>query len=663
MEKKDLGFLSMCAIVLCVTVLAVPIAGIMGITEDAQAAPKESVLRLGFLQKIDSLNPYMGLNDAAYVFYGLVYDTLGVIDNKMQPSNDLALGAWAVPLTDPEMVAHPNYPFGSVWQYNLTHNATFTNGEPFTADDVVFNINLNAGNYSSMWSYQPYSYFMKDAVKINDYTVRIHFRDKITNNPAPAAFAYLISIPMLPKHKLQLKTAMEIGFKWDGLFEDEAIPIVATGPFMATSRIKAEYLAGTQLTLVKNPNYHWAKDRALLPGEAPDRWEVKFDKLVFYFYDDAAAMSYAIKNNDIDVASFPPQEFDALKTAAPANIAFYTGPKITQYWTEIGFCMNEAGPNPSRLDHNIRQALAMATNKSYIVENYYLGLADVGTTAIPSVNTYWHYEPSATEKAQFKFDIAAANDLLDRSGYPRPAGDPNGLRTVSASSAAALNDWAPETTPLSYEMLIRREYPEERAIGMYLKDVWRSVGVNLDLSIVDEATMTQRVYAYTYDTMIWYWSADIDPNYQLFSISKKAWNGWSDTKWANQSFEDNYTLSVTTMNKTLRKEYVDNAQRVHYLDAPYIILAYVYQTYAWRTDTFTGWGDWAADPGRSIDNFWMGNPIYFDLIPTGFGNDGSNILMIAAGIGAAAAIVAVVVLFRFKGKKKEGKISESPLGE
>ncbi len=655
----------MCAIVLCVTILAVPIAGIVGIADNAQAAPKESILRIGFLQKVDSLNPYAGLNDAAYVFYGLVYDSLGVINNTMQPSPDLALGVWAVPLTDPEMVLHPNYPYGSVWQYNLTHNATFTDGEPFTADDVVFNINLNAGNYSSMWSYQPYSYFMKDAVKVDDYTVRIHFRDKVTNRPTPAAYAYLISIPMLPKHKLQSMTAMQIGFSWDGTFTDEAIPIVGTGPFMATSRIKAEWLAGTQLTMVKNPNYHWAKDRALLPGEAPDRWEVKFDKLIFYFYEDSAAMSYAIKNNQIDVASFPPAEFVALKKAAPANLVFFSGPKITQYWTEIGFCMNNAGPNPSRLDHNIRQALAMATNRSYIVDNNYLGLADIGTTAIPPVNTFWHYEPNTTEKAQFKFDIAAANDLLDRSGYPRPSSDPtNGIRTCSVTSAAVRDYGVPEGTALSYQMLIRQEYPEERDIGLYVKQIWREVGVNLDLNIRDEATMTQQVYAYTYDTMLWYWSADIDPNYQLFSISKKAWNGWSDTKWGNQSFEDNYTLSVTTLNKTLRKEYVDNAQRIHYLDAPYIILAYVYQTYAWRTDTFTGWGDWAADPGRSVDNFWMGNPLYFDLKPIdGNGPPQNNLLLIAAGVGAVAVIVAVVVLFKFKGKKKEGKISDSPLGE
>ncbi len=654
----------MCVIVLCVAILAVPISGLTGIAENASAAPKESVLRIGFLQKIDSMNPYMGMSDAAYVFYGLVYDALGVIDNKMQPAPDLALSWYAVPLTDAEMLAHPEYPYGSVWQYNLTRNATFSDGEPFTADDVVFNINLNAGNYSSMWAYQPYSYYMRDAVKVDDYTVRIHYRDKVTNKPSAAAYAYLVSIPMLPKHKLQEMSAFDIAFKWDGTFSDEDPPIVGTGPFMASSTIKQDYLAGTQLTLLKNPTYHFQKDRVAPEGD-PQRWAIKFDKLVFYFYDDASAMTYAIKNKQIDVAAFPPQEFKALKASSPGNMTFYSGPKITMYWTEVGFCMNNAGPNPSRLDRTIRQALSMATNKSYIVENYYRGLADPATTAIAPVDAGWHYEPNATEKAQFAFNIDAANKLLNDSGYYRKDWNPTALRYASNDSYAVKAGLVSEGTELSYQMLIRREYPEEKDIGNYLKQTWRQLGVNLDLRILDEPTMTAEVYKYTYDTMLWYWSSDIDPNYQLFSLSKKAWGGWSDTKWYNASYEENYSKSVTTMDSALRHQAVYNAQRVHYLDAEYIILAYVYQTYAWRTDTFEGWGDWAADPGRSVDNFWMGNPLWFDLKPLGIANDvnGPPIVMIAAAVGAVAAIVAVAVFFKMKGKKKEGKIGESPLGE
>jgi hypothetical protein len=33
----------------------------------------------------------------------------------------------------------------------------------------------------------------------------------------------------------------------------------------------------------------------------------------------------------------------------------------------------------------------------------------------------------------------------------------------------------------------------------------------------------------------------------------------------------------------------------------------------WRTDTFSNWGDWAADPGRSLDAYWGVNPLLFDL--------------------------------------------------
>jgi len=70
---------------------------------------------------------------------------------------------------------------------------------------------------------------------------------------------------------------------------------------------------------------------------------------------------------------------------------------------------------------------------------------------------------------------------------------------------------------------------------------------------------------------------------------------------------------VSALDPVERKEYVDACQLTHYWDAPYIILAYPNQTYAWRTDTFTGWGEWGL-PGRSLDNYWGANPVLFDLV-------------------------------------------------
>jgi hypothetical protein len=114
-----------------------------------------------------------------------------------------------------------------------------------------------------------------------------------------------------------------------------------------------------------------------------------------------------------------------------------------------------------------------------------------------------------------------------------------------------------------------------------------------------------------------------------------------------------------------RKVYVDNCQKVHYDDAPFIIMACPYQTYAWRTDTFEGWGDWENDPGRSMDNFWGGNPLFFDLEYIGDSGTTISTMGIVIAVGVAAAIVATLVVLRMmkKKKKKGGSQKTSPLGE
>jgi peptide/nickel transport system substrate-binding protein len=305
--------------------------------------------------------------------------------------------------------------------------------------------------------------------------------------------------------------------------------------------------------------------------------------------------------------------------------------------------------------------MAMATNKTYIVQNNYLGLADEGSTLIPPINKYWHYEPTASEK--FKFDLAAASALLENAGYRDVNGDH--IRECTSTSYAVVEQLVEENTPLQYQMLTRREYPEEKDIAMFLESQWAQIGIDLNWEVVDELTLSTIVYSYEYDTMIWYWSADIDPNYQLFVQSRGSWNGWSDNMYLNESYEENYSKSVRTLDREQRKVFVDNCQRVNYLDAAYIILAYPYQTYAWRTDTFSNWGDWAADPGRSIDNFWMGNPIYYDLVPSNPPPDEPPWLLILAAVAGIAVVVAAVVVLRMRGKKKEGSIKDesSPLGD
>ena len=589
-------------------VLCVPFALDSDRKETAKQSSAYADLTVGFLRGIDSLNPFVGFNDVSYIFYGLVYDTLTCIGNDLEAVPNLAASYYPVPLSDPEMVGMP---YGSIWQYNLSHDARWSDGEPFSAYDVIYNVWLNAEvtHYDSMWAFQPYSYFMHQAWMIDEYTVRISFWDRASGEPMPASYAYQLSIPMLPKHLLELFSFWYIGMDWTGVFNETlspGMPIVGTGPFIATPDIYSEWLAGDHITLSRNPDCHWESDY----GKA-----INFNRLILRFYDDSTNMTLALKNGDIDAASYPPTAFDAIESDISSgvleNVTAFDGPRVDQYFTQVGFCMKNAGPNPSRLDPVIRQALHMATNKQYIVDNYYLGHAEVGTTLIAPRDTFWHYEPSPSE--MIYYNLPSAAELLEDNGYVD--GDSDGIRECSLSSPAVQLGYVEVGKELSYEMLVRKEYPEEKDTALYLKAQWSSIGVDLKVSIVDELTLSGAAYSYNYDTVLWYWCGDIDPNFLLFPQSQRAWNAWSDNRYFNPSYEENYTMSVSTIDPAERRTYVDNCQRTFYNDSAYIITAYTNQTYAWRTDTFTGWGDWSADPGRSLDNFWTGNPLFFDLMP------------------------------------------------
>lgn len=626
---------------------------LVGRTAAQDEEQTQKVLRVGFLQPVDSMNPMLGLNDASYIFYGLVYDNPHCIDKAMDIDGNLVVDTRIVPETDPE-IALTDRPYGSIWEYDVTQSAQWHDGEPFTVDDFVWNMNLHITYFDTMWAFQPYSYFMEKVVKVDDDTARIYFFDRETEEPMACAYAYLIAVPMLPKHLLSSFTAPYISFEWTGVFSDTDLPIVGTGPFMVTPDVMQEWTDGDHLTLVRNPNYHWAEDKGM---------NISFDSIIMYFYDDATSMRLALTSGDLDIAQFPPETYKALKDdiadGTYSNLEAYDGRKCTQYWTEIEFCMNEGGPNPSRLDPAVRQALAMATDKEYIVNNYYRGLADEGTTLIPSINEKWHYEPTAAEL--FEYDLSAAEDLLDDAGYRYPF-DGADLRAATTDSLAVKEGWVITGTELSYHMFIRREYPEEALIAKYLKETWAQIGVEIDYEVVDESYMSTEIYSYEYDTCIWYWSADIDPNYMLYCQSSLAWSGWSDNMYYNESYEENYRASVSAMDYEDRKEYVDNCQRIHYRDAAFIIMAAPYQTYVWRTDTFEGWGDWDANPGMSMDNFWTANSLFFDLNYIGDRASGFDLwsAMIIGGIVAAVAIVAVAIWwFKKKGRKKKA----SPLGE
>ena len=554
---------------------------------DLAKAASQTTLKVGMLEPIDSLNPFIGINDNAYVFYGLVYDFLIAVDEDLKPKPNLA-ERWNV--------VKDELPVGSVWQYNLTRNVKWHDGEPFTADDVKFTMDYQTGNnWFSLWAYQPYTLMVNYTEKIDDYTVRIHFYNWITKEPNAIAFGESLMIPIVPMHLWEGITPADAGFGYTNPYP------VGTGPFMCTERTYDEFLAGERLILYRYPDYHLGP--------------VKFDRLILEFYLEPAAMVADIQRGALDLAAFATPNYknliDWLENNPTGNIGTYSGLSCTSYSVELDICQAEVSPSGTNLlrrDPAVRQAMAYATNKTFIRDHIYMGYADLGYSLFSKVYGDYYWEPAPGEG--YDFNITKANEILDAAGYYW-----NGGHTIRLASWD--NPYKSSTDELKFDILVETELFEDRATAQFLQAQWAQIGIEINPIYIDSATWNNIVYNSlgAFDMAATYWSGDPDPNYLLYTQSTWALNGWSENYYSSVEYDENYSQSMLNVNKTDRIPYVQNCLKHIYYDAAFIINVYPYGCWAWRTDHFTGWGDWGAHPGRQLSNFWSSNDLFFDLEP------------------------------------------------
>jgi len=611
---------------------------------DAAAAP-EKVLRIGLSGVVDTLNPFTGLTEESLLFFGLVYDRLQSVDESMNPTSNLATDWWVVPGTEPET----GEPFGSVWQYNLTTNAEWHDGVPLTAADVVFTMNLNCEYYSLMWAYQPYSHFIHFAEAIDSHTVRIHFYDRTTGEPCPAAYGYMLDIPILPKHRIVEAgyDAGYLGFEWNGLYPESSPPLVGSGPYMATSSVLEEWTSGDCLTLVRNPDYHFQTDKGL---------SAYFDKIELRTYGDPSLVTAAIEAGEADLARLSPAEYRNLSTRAGSgelgNMTLLEtescrGDAIVASFS-VGGSIWGMTPNQMICDPAVRGAIEWATNKSQIIDEPLSGYGVEGSTIISSAST-WHYEPTPDERTGF--DLEVARQILENAGYVDT--DEDGTREATEWSYAVQNGLAQVGDELELEMAVLGSDSPEFFIGKMLEAQWLEAGVRVDLKILADPVMAWPLCPFgLYDVGIAHRTAEMDPVHSLIQCSERMWETWADSRWLNRSFEDEFNQSVTTLDSEDRKVYVDNCQRIHYAEKPQIVLAYPHSLYALRTDRYDAsqWGNWSADPGLSLENTWGALPLLFlDFVEP---DDGAwswaHWALVAGAVGGVVAATGAVVYFRRK---------------
>ncbi|TWH00632.1 peptide/nickel transport system substrate-binding protein [Mesorhizobium sp. J18] len=341
------------------------------------ASAQEKTLRFAFQGTLNALDPY-SLNETFTLgMLGNVYEGLTKRDKNLEIIPGLA-ESWEQ--LDP---LH--------WRFHLRKDVKFSNGNDFTADDVIFSAERIRADGSDLKTRIPAD---SEWVKVDDHTVDVKLK-----TPNPILFAEWDTFYIMDKEWAEAEGATKPVSAKDTNPGPSAYKANGTGPFVIESHEPG-------VKTVFKPNEAWW-------GEV----EHNLDGVVFTPIASDSTRVAALLSGDVDlIEPVPVQDIDRVNS--DPNTEALTGPELRV--VHLGFnqirdelpTSNIKGKNPFR-DANVRKAIYQAIDIDAIAKRVMRGLATpVSLLIAPEL-----YEGSA-DFQRWPYDPEAAKQLLADAGYP-----------------------------------------------------------------------------------------------------------------------------------------------------------------------------------------------------------------------------------------------------
>ena len=492
-----------------------------------------------------------------------------------------------------------------MWTIKLRTGVKWSDGQPFTAEDVAFTYNYIVKN--QMMTMAITTVGIKDAKALAPDVVQI-------NCTKPKADMMHIFLPILPRHV------------WENVDPKEAQtsyvnepPIVGTGPFITT-----EFKKGSHVKMERNPHY-W--------GTTPT-----LDELLFEYYTNGDTMTADLKSGTIDAAwGIPEAQFDSLSSVEgiqPVAYNFFN-------WDYLSLNCYEGKSlgNPVLRDWRFRNALNYAVDRQALCDIAYVKKSAPGTTILPPgmwTDPDYHWEPPADQL--YTFDLAKAGQLLDEAGYKL---GPNGVR-LDRGEPIELRLWTTtESAPAQTSL---------KLIAGWLK----KLGLKIEVSVLDTGAMQDRIwnfegdtYVPDFDMYIWDWAGYSDPGQTLSANVTVQIGNTNEPCWSNPRYDALNDEQASEMDPDQRKVIIDGMQEIMYEQTPWVVLTYPQYLQAYNDADWTGWVRMfdGAGPAFLTTGYTQS---YIDLEPVASqaSSGASSTWIVAVAAAAVVALVVVVWLVR-----------------
>ena len=261
--------------------------------------------------------------------------------------------------------------------FDLRAGVTWHDGEPFTADDVVF-------NFEEIVPLQTYGAALAERTE----SVEATDEDTVVLTLAEPYGPLLETVAtqyMLPKHVYE---------GTDYLLNEANKAPIGTGPMAFES-----YSTGESLTLVANTEY-WGPVSQVATA-------------VYQVIPDPNSRAEALFAGEVDQAILDPGQQGRVADAEDVQLVEHG-----DYPQMITLTFN--GRNPALADAAARRAVFAALDREEMVEVGMSGVGEASTGFFPD-SLDWALDPDIDFAADFPRDLDAIEEALDDAGFPRGA--------------------------------------------------------------------------------------------------------------------------------------------------------------------------------------------------------------------------------------------------
>ncbi|WFU89055.1 extracellular solute-binding protein [Rhizobium sp. CC1099] len=390
-------------------------------------------------------------------------------------------------------------------QFNLNPKAKWSDGQPVTADDVMFSFELlrDKGRvpFANRLS------LVSKMEKVGERSVRFTFNDK-ADRETPMIFGLF---PVLPKHAIDPET----------FDRTSLVPSLGSGPY----KIKT-VKPGESITYERDPNY-WGKD---IPSKVGMD---NYDQITVQYFLQDTTLFEAFKKGDIDV--YPDgspghwataYNFPAVSSGAVIKDTFQSKLPSGMF----GFVFNTRRPLFANI--KVREGLSLIFDFEWANKTLYSG-------AYKRTQSFWQNSKLSS------FGVPADARELDMLGpikdkidpaildgtYKLPVTDASGRdRTVLKKAVQVLKEGGysiqggkmadASGKPLAFEIMTQNADQEKLAIAFQRS--LQTLGIAASVRTVDDSQYQSRTNSFDYDVILKSYVSSLSPGNEQLSYWSSA---------------------------------------------------------------------------------------------------------------------------------------------